>query len=110
MTYQPAKLGLVQFIHRDDEGDIDYCGVLTVEFGQEEGQWVGLCQELGSAAHTDTLAQVEAELSEAINLQLNEMERLTDIREYLAENQVNVQPIAMAQRPGFALAGNLLTK
>ena len=38
MTYQPSKLGLVPFTYRDAQGSVDYWGVLTVEFGQEEQQ------------------------------------------------------------------------
>ena len=52
--------------------------------------------------------QADAELREAIGLQLNEMAQIADIREYPAENHVNVQPVSMLREPGFALAGNLL--
>lgn len=109
MTYQPSKVGFAQFTHRDERGFVDYWGVLTVEFGVEEGQWVGVCRELGTATQADTLAEVEVELREAIDLQLNEMARLTDVREYLIENQVNFTPVSMPQDAGFAVAGNVLT-
>ena len=88
---------------------MDYWGVLTVEFGEEEGQWVGVCKELGTATHADTLAEVEANLTEAIDLQLNETARLTDVLEYLADNQVVFAPISMPQQTGFAVAGSVLT-
>ena len=109
MTYQPSKVGLVQFTHRDDRGAVDYWGVLTVEFGQEEGQWVGLCQELGTAAQADSLGQAEVELREAIDLQLNEMAKIADVFEYLADNQVNFAPISVPQKSGFAVVGSVLT-
>ena len=109
MAYQPSKLGLVQFTHRDAQGSIDYWGVLTVELGQEGGQWVGVCRELGTATQADTLAEVEADLREAIDLQLNEMARLTDVLEYLADNQVRFAPISMPQETGFAVVGSVLT-
>ncbi len=109
MTYNPSKLGLVQFTYRDAQGFVDYWGVLSVEFGQDEGQWVGFCKELGTATHADTLAEVKAELREAIDLQLNEMAQIADVREYLIENQVNIAPISMPQEPGFAVASSVLT-
>ena len=109
MTYRPSKVGLVQFTYRDAQHSVDYWGVLTVEFGQEGGQWVGLCQELGTATQADTLTEAEANLREAIDLQLNEMAKITDVREYLIENQVNFGPISMPQDTGFAIAGNVLT-
>ena len=45
MTYQPSKVGFVQFTHRDERGSVDYWGILTVEFGEDGGQWVGICRE-----------------------------------------------------------------
>ena len=109
MTYQPSKVGFVQFTHRDEQGFVDYWGVLTVEFREEGGQWVGICRELGTAMQADTLDEIEFALREAIDLQLNEMARLTDIREYLIENQVNFGPISMTQDTGFAVADSVLT-
>ena len=109
MTYQPSKVGFVQFTHRDEQGSVDYWGVLTVEFGEEGGQWVGICRELGTAMQADTLDEVEFALRETIDLQMNEMAQLTDIREYLTENQVNFGPISMTQDTGFAVADSVLT-
>ena len=109
MTYQPSKVGFVQFTHRDERGSVDYWGVLTVEFGEEGGQWVGICRELGTAMQADTLDEVEFALREAIDLQLNEMAKITDVREYLIENQVNFGPISMPQDVGFAVADSVLT-
>ena len=108
MAYQPSKRGLVQFIYRDQQDGKDYGGVLTVEFGQEEGQWVGQCLELGTATHADTLAEVEADMLEFIDLQLNEMARLCDVREYLADNEVKLAPVSMPQEMSFAVAGSVL--
>ena len=80
----------MQFTYRDDGGSVDYWGVLTVEFGEEGGQWVGICRELGTAMQADTLDEVEFALREAIDLQLNEMAKIADVFEYLAENQTNI--------------------
>ena len=108
MSQQPSKLGLFRFAHADDQGLPDYWGVLSVEFNQDEGQWVGVCRELGTVAHADTLEQVEEELHEAIDLQLNEMEKIADVREYLAQNEVKILTIPMRQEAGFAVESSLV--
>ena len=97
----------VQF-HSDVEGGSpDYCFVLKAEFKQDGGQWVGVSLELGTAVHADTLQQAQEELQEAINLQLNEMEKLTDMYAYLAECDVVIVPFPTHQEAGFATAGSL---
>ena len=109
VTFEPSKLGFMQFTYRDAQEAVDYLGILTVGFGEEEGQWVGICRELGTATQADTLAETEANLREAIDLQLNEMARIADVREYLIENEVNFAPVSMPQDTGSAVAGNVLT-
>ena len=84
-------------------------GGINVEFGEEAGQWVGLCRELGTATHADTPAQVEEELREAIDLQLNEMAAITDVRKYLTDNGVSISPISISQENGFAVASSVFT-
>lgn len=99
----------VAVIHRNNQGSPDYVIVLTFEFSQEEGQWVGLCLELGTSTFAYTLDQTRLELQEAVELQLNEMERLTDISGYLLENHVRVVPIEASNSStpvGFAFAGD----
>ena len=103
-----SKQGLVQFFYRDEQGGVDYWGVLNVQFGEEEGQWVGMCQELGTATHADTLAQVELELLEGIELQLNGTAELRDIFEYLADFQVSMTPVSIPQETGFVVSGSVL--
>ena len=99
----------VAVIHRNTQGSPDYLIVVTFEFSQEEGHWVGLCLELGTSAFACSLEQTRLELQEAVELQLNEMEGLTDISGYLLENHVRVIPIE-ASNPstpvGFAFAGD----
>ena len=107
MTYQPTKVSFVQFTYRDAQEAVDYLGMLTVEYGEEGGQWVGICRELGTATQGDTLAEAEADLRDAIDLQLNGMAEIADVREYLIENEVNFAPVSMPQDTGFALAGNV---
>ena len=109
MKFEPSKLGFVQFTHRDSQGAIDYLGILTVEFGEEGGQWVGICRELGTATQADTLAEVEEYLWEAIDLQLNEMAKITDVKGYLIDNGVSISPISSTQETGFALTSSVFT-
>ena len=73
----------ITIIHADGRGFSDYAVTLTYAYTQEAGQWVGVCEELGTSAFSDTLAQAQVELREAIELQLNEVERLGYIREYM---------------------------
>ena len=92
-------------IHRNNEGSPDYVIVLTFEFSQESGQWIGLCLELGTSTFSDTLEQTRLELQEAVELQLNEVERLGFIQDYLSENHVRVVPVdAVTNASGFAVA------
>ena len=80
-------------IHRNKKGSPDYVIVLTFEFSQEVGQWVGLCLELGTSMFADSLEQTRLELQEAVELQLSEIEKLTEVRDYLIENHVPIVPI-----------------
>ncbi len=74
----------ITVIHADGRGFSDYAVILTCAYTQEAGQWIGVCEELGTSAFSDTLAQTQVELREALELQLNEVERLGDVREYLS--------------------------
>ena len=80
----------VAVIHRNGQGSPDYVVLLTFEYGEEIGKWVGVCLELGTSTFADTLEQVREELQEAVELQLNEMERLAHIQDFLQENHVLV--------------------
>ncbi len=94
-------------IHRNKQGSPDYVIVLTFDFKQESGQWVGLCLELGTSTFADTLDQTRVELQDAVELQLNEVERLGYIQDYLAENHVRIVPVDAVNTSGFAVAGDL---
>lgn len=97
----------VTVIHRAAQGSADYVFHLTFEFQQEEGQWVGVCLELGTPAQSDTLEQVGVELREAVELQLNEVDRLCDIHDYLKDYGVRIVPIEVAtsaEQCGFVVA------
>lgn len=57
----------------------------------------------------DTPDEVEFALREVIDLQLNETAKITDVFEYLADNQVSFGPISVPQDTGFTVADSVLT-
>ena len=96
----------VTIVHRDQKGLPDYVIVLTFGYEVEAGKWVGACLELGTPAFSETFEQVREELHEAVELQLNELERLTQVEDFLQENRVHVAhlaPRATPQGTGFAV-------
>ena len=106
---------MIRFVtgtHQDKRGNTDFVLGLTLDYQQEAGQWVGVCVELGTAAFADTPEQAELELREAVELQLNEMERLGYLREYLAAQDVAIIPIEPATNPvaGFKLVAQHVPK
>ena len=46
-----------------------------------------------------TLNQTRVELQEAVQLQLNEVERIADVRGHLADNEVAIQPPSSQTNP-----------
>ena len=93
----------VQVIHRDKSGAPDYIINLTLNYCQESGQWVGVCEELGTSTYDDSFEQMKVELREAVELQLNGVERITDVWDYLADRQVIVRSVESSQQVGFAI-------
>ncbi len=73
--------------------------VLTVEFEQEDGMWIGTCLELGTSTQAQTLEELQSELTDAVDLQLNEMARLGYTSEYLRTQGVRVLPIPEEEAP-----------
>lgn len=97
----------ITVIHRNGLGFPDYVIVLTFEYSEESGKWVGVCLELGTSAFADALERVREELHEAVELQLNEMERLGHVQDFLEENHVRIVQIGPGATPreaGFAVA------
>lgn len=90
--------------HIDAQGFTDYSIALTCAYMFEADQCVGVCAELGTSAFADTIKQARAELRETLRLQLNEVERLTNVRDYLAECEVTVLPVDQRESAGFAVA------
>ena len=94
----------IQVFHNNPDGIPDYSISLTCTYGEEGDQWVGVCTELGTSAFAETLEQTRTELQEALQLQLNEVERLADVRDYLTENEIPVVPLSQSEAAGFAVA------
>ena len=79
----------IQVFHSDTQGNLDFAITLTCTYNQEGDQWVGICDELGTSTFAETLDQTRTELQEAVELQLNEVERIADVQAYLAAHQVS---------------------
>ena len=94
----------IQVFHIAFQGALDFAITLNCNYNREGDQWVGICDELGTSAFSDTLEKTRSELQQAIQLQLNEVERITDIRDYLADNEVAIQPVSQLRQGGFAVA------
>ena len=66
--------------------------ILTLRFFQEEGQWVGDCEELGVAHCGDSLDEVRAGLEELLMLTLNTMESVVERERFFAEHGITLHP------------------
>ena len=71
-------------------GSPDYALPLTFDLERTGEQWTGTCLELGTSTFGDTFDEVKKELQESVTLQLNEVERLGFIAEFLEENHANL--------------------
>ena len=80
--------------------------VMTLKLDQDKDNWVGECLELGTAAYASSISELREELADAILLQLNEVERLGFIDEYLQERQVKVMVWSKALPSGASEASD----
>lgn len=91
----PARLTgtLVAVQHKDD---VPVAAViLNVSLREEERRWLGECVELGTATFANTLNELRMELVEAIMLQLNQVEELGFVEDFLRDHgvtRVSIQP------------------
>ena len=80
--------------------------LLTADFSEDQGKWIGICLELGTATQADSFDAVREELRELVDLQLNEMAKLGYSREYLATQGIRLHPVPRisqtAKGPGTA--------
>lgn len=98
---------LTSFLRYSREGRLIGTGSLTFTFEKEGNNWVGVCLELGTSAYDSDLDEATKQLNEAVSLQLNELERLGFVDEFLAERNVRVQPVRQQDdsNQGFIVAG-----
>ena len=89
---------IIAIHHEKGIGSPDFVFSLTFDLEKEGEQWTATCLELGTSTFGDTLDEAKKELQEAVTLQLDEMERLGFIADYLEENRVSV--IRFADAPG----------
>ena len=71
--------------------------VLTEEYEEYDNKWIGTALELGVSTYADTLDEARRELGDAIELQLNEVESLGFIDEYLQEHNVRKRTLISKQ-------------
>ena len=98
---------IIAIHHEKEIGRPDFVFTLTFNLEKEAEQWTGTCLELGTSTFGDTLDEAKKELQEAVTLQLDEMERLGFIADYLEENRVPVIRLTDAVAPSdssFALS------
>ena len=67
---------IIAIHHQKEIGSPDFVFPLTFDLEREGEQWTGTCLEFGTSTFGDTLDEVRKELQEAVQLQLNEAERL----------------------------------
>jgi len=63
--------------------------LLTADFVKEDETWVGTCLELGTSTYSQDLESLRKELEESILLQLEEVEKLGFLDDYLTERKVS---------------------
>lgn len=79
------------FEQTDNVGVVEvYYIVLTVAFRQEEGVWTAECHELGTATFGDTFEEAEQNISEAIELHLNTLEKVGERERFFRENNIKI--------------------
>lgn len=84
-------------LQKDNEGKPAGIVVLTADIDEFDGKWVGTVLELGVSTYADSLNELRDELIEAVLLQLNEIERLGYVDEYLREHGVRKLELATQQ-------------
>ena len=62
--------------------------IVTVEFLQEDGQWVGRCLDLGTSTCADTLDEAHKAMREALELHLNALEETGERARFFREHGI----------------------
>ena len=66
----------------------DFTIELFLDYQTDDGEWVGVCEQLGVAANADALDDAKEILKDLVLLQLSGVDGLGNINGYLAENGV----------------------
>lgn len=75
--------------HRTNDSQ-DFTIELFLDYKIEDGEWIGVCTQLGVAANAEKLDEAKEILKDLVLLQLSGMEGLTNIYDYLEENEVAI--------------------
>jgi len=78
---------------RSREGKPITAAIVTIELRQEGNSWLAECLEVGTATYGPTLEQARKEIVEAMTLQLNQVEELGFIDEFMRDHGVQQVPI-----------------
>ena len=68
---------------------------LICEFHQDGDRWTSECLELGTAAYGMTLDEARNQIGEAIQLQLNQLEEMGFVDEFLRDHRVHPRQIVL---------------
>jgi hypothetical protein len=63
---------------------------LTHAYHKEDGVWVGICKETGTATSAKSRRQVEKELKEMVTLHLNCLEQVDEKVRFFEENHIKI--------------------
>ena len=73
--------------HRANDAQ-DFTIELFLDYKMDDGEWTGVCEQLGIAADAATLDEAKEVLKDLVLLQLSGVQELTNIYDYLEENEV----------------------
>ena len=67
--------------------------LLNIDIKQADDVWVGTCLELGTSTFADSVEELHGEIADAVLLQLNEVEELGFMKDYLREHGVAIMQL-----------------
>jgi len=62
--------------------------IVTLRFWEEDGRWVGRCEELTTGAQGKTLKEVKSILEELVELHLNGLEEIGQRKRFFREHGI----------------------
>lgn len=93
----------INMFHSYGHGVVDHVILLNLEYIEEADRWVGFCAELGTSTYGETLSEAREELRDAVKLQLDEIDKLGYVWDFLQDNHVVISNVAVHES-GFSLA------